>query len=126
MQASPQRRGAAFELLVDGYRALTAYRRFPGRIVLVHTEVPQPLEGHGLAARLARFALDFAASIIFALSRSAPTSPISFASTLSIRISFVPKTWRSCCPTDSASHVLHSRRSEILASEILYPPPPPH
>jgi predicted GNAT family acetyltransferase len=49
-----------FELLVDGHRALTTYRRFPGRIVLVHTEVPQPLEGHGLAARLASFALDFA------------------------------------------------------------------
>ena len=49
-----------FELLVDGYRALTTYRRFPGRIVLVHTEVPQPLEGHGLAAKLASFALDFA------------------------------------------------------------------
>jgi len=49
-----------FELLVDGHRALTTYRRFPGRIVLAHTEVPQPLEGHGLAAKLARFALDFA------------------------------------------------------------------
>jgi len=49
-----------FELLVDGHRALSTYRRFPGRIVLVHTEVPQPLEGHGLAAKLARFALDFA------------------------------------------------------------------
>ena len=49
-----------FELLVDGHRALTTYRRFPGRIVLVHTEVPPPLEGHGLAAKLARFALDFA------------------------------------------------------------------
>ena len=49
-----------FEMLVDGRRALTTYRRFPGRVVLVHTEVPQPLEGHGLAAKLARFALDFA------------------------------------------------------------------
>ncbi len=49
-----------FELLVDGHRALTTYRLFPGRIVLVHTEVPPPLEGHGLAAKLARFALDFA------------------------------------------------------------------
>jgi len=49
-----------FELLVDGHRALTTYRRFPGRIVLAHTEVPHPLEGHGLAAKLARFALDFA------------------------------------------------------------------
>jgi len=49
-----------FELLVDGYRALTTYRRFPGRIVLVHTEVPQPLEGQGVAAKLTRVALDFA------------------------------------------------------------------
>lgn len=49
-----------FELLVDGARALLTYRRFPDRIVLLHTEVPQPFEGHGLAARLSRSALDFA------------------------------------------------------------------
>jgi len=49
-----------FELLVDGARALLTYRRFPDRILLVHTEVPQPFESHGIAARLSRFALDFA------------------------------------------------------------------
>ena len=49
-----------FELHVDGLRALLTYRRFPDRIELAHTEVPQPLESHGLAAKLARFALDFA------------------------------------------------------------------
>lgn len=49
-----------FELQIDGLRALLTYRRFPDRIVLTHTEVPQPLEGHGLAEKLARFALDFA------------------------------------------------------------------
>jgi predicted GNAT family acetyltransferase len=49
-----------FEIIVDGLHALLAYRRFPDRIVLVHTEVPQPLEGHGLAAKLSRSALDFA------------------------------------------------------------------
>jgi predicted GNAT family acetyltransferase len=49
-----------FEIIVDGLQALLAYRRFPDRIVLVHTEVPQPLEGHGLAAKLSRSALDFA------------------------------------------------------------------
>jgi predicted GNAT family acetyltransferase len=49
-----------FELVVDGLRALLTYRRFPDRIVLVHTEVPQPLERHGLAAKLTRFALDLA------------------------------------------------------------------
>jgi uncharacterized protein len=49
-----------FEAQVDGLRALLTYRRFPGRIVLNHTEVPEPLEGKGLAAKLARAALDFA------------------------------------------------------------------
>jgi predicted GNAT family acetyltransferase len=49
-----------FELAVDGLRALLTYRRFPERIVFDHTEVPESLEGRGLAAKLARFALDFA------------------------------------------------------------------
>ncbi len=51
-----------FEIHVDGLLALLTYRRFPDRIVFLHTEVPGPLEGHGLAARLVRFALDFARS----------------------------------------------------------------
>lgn len=49
-----------FELLVDGLRSLLTYRRFRDRIVFDHTEVPKPLEGKGLAAKLARFSLDFA------------------------------------------------------------------
>jgi predicted GNAT family acetyltransferase len=49
-----------FELLVDGIRALLTYRRFPDRIIFDHTEVPKPLEGHGLASKLAQYALDFA------------------------------------------------------------------
>jgi predicted GNAT family acetyltransferase len=49
-----------FELAVDGLRALLTYRRFPERIVFDHTEVPESLEGKGLAAKLARVALDFA------------------------------------------------------------------
>jgi predicted GNAT family acetyltransferase len=49
-----------FELPVDGARALLTYRRFPDRIVLLHTEVPPPFEGHGIAAKLSRSALDFA------------------------------------------------------------------
>jgi predicted GNAT family acetyltransferase len=39
---------------------LLTYRRFPDRILLLHSEVPQPFEGHGLASRLSRSALDFA------------------------------------------------------------------
>ena len=49
-----------FELHVGGLQSLLTYRRFPERIVFDHTEVPNPLEGKGLAAKLARFALDFA------------------------------------------------------------------
>ncbi len=49
-----------FETQVDGLRALIAYRQFPDRIVFTHTKVPPPLEGQGLAAKLARTALDFA------------------------------------------------------------------
>jgi uncharacterized protein len=49
-----------FEARVNGLRALLTYRRFRGRIILNHTEVPEPLEGKGLAAKLARTALDFA------------------------------------------------------------------
>lgn len=49
-----------FEATVDGLRALITYRLFPDRIVLNHTEVPTPYEGHGIAAKLTRTALDFA------------------------------------------------------------------
>jgi predicted GNAT family acetyltransferase len=52
--------GERFEIHSDGLRALLTYRRFPGRIFLDHTEVPKPLERHGLAAKLTRFVLDFA------------------------------------------------------------------
>ena len=49
-----------FEVSVHGLCAFITYSRFPGRIVYTHTEVPKPLEGQGLAAKLARAALDFA------------------------------------------------------------------
>jgi predicted GNAT family acetyltransferase len=49
-----------FEAQVGDLRARIDYRRFPDRIVFTHTEVPPPLEGRGLAAKLTRVALDFA------------------------------------------------------------------
>ena len=49
-----------FETTVAGLRAFITYRRFPARLVLRHTQVPPTLEGKGLAAKLARTALDFA------------------------------------------------------------------
>lgn len=49
-----------FEATVDGLHAFLTYRQTPDRMILPHTEVPAPLEGHGLAAKLTRAALDFA------------------------------------------------------------------
>jgi hypothetical protein len=43
-----------FELTIDGHRAELVYRREGDRLVLVHTEVPDALEGHGIGGRLVR------------------------------------------------------------------------
>ena len=51
-----------FRLRVDGRTALVQYSRTAERIVFLHTEVPEALEGRGLGARLARAALDYARS----------------------------------------------------------------
>ena len=49
-----------FRLDIEGQTALLQYTRSNGTIVFTHTEVPQALEGKGLAARLARTALEYA------------------------------------------------------------------
>lgn len=47
-----------FELVVEGTTAFIDYRRETGRIVLVHTEVPDSLAGKGVGSRLVKGALD--------------------------------------------------------------------
>jgi predicted GNAT family acetyltransferase len=47
-----------FELDVDGTIAFVDYRKSPGAITLVHTEVPPELGGRGVGSRIARAALD--------------------------------------------------------------------
>jgi predicted GNAT family acetyltransferase len=49
-----------FRLEVDGQVALIQYARSNGTILFSHTEVPPALEGKGLAAKLARTALEYA------------------------------------------------------------------
>jgi predicted GNAT family acetyltransferase len=49
-----------FRIEVDGQVALIEYSRADGTIVFSHTEVPPSLEGRGIAARLARTALEYA------------------------------------------------------------------
>jgi hypothetical protein len=54
---APERR--RFEATVDGELAgFLVYRLRPGLLALIHTEVEERFEGHGLGGRLARFALD--------------------------------------------------------------------
>ena len=47
-----------YEVRVDGLLAVITYQRLGDRIVFLHTEVPEALEGHGIAGKMAQFALD--------------------------------------------------------------------
>jgi predicted GNAT family acetyltransferase len=49
-----------FEMMVDGQIAFLRYGREGDRMILVHTEIPKRLEGHGLGTVLALAALDHA------------------------------------------------------------------
>src|SRR4051795_9653597 len=47
-----------FEVHVDGLLARLMYERAGGRLILIHTEVPDALAGRGIGSALARTALD--------------------------------------------------------------------
>ena len=47
-----------YELDVDGVTAFSVYKRAPGVITFIHTEVPDALAGKGVGSKLARGALD--------------------------------------------------------------------
>src|SRR5262249_29163715 len=47
-----------FEVSVDGHLAELVYRRVGDRLILVHTGVPDELEGHGIGGELVRAAVD--------------------------------------------------------------------
>jgi predicted GNAT family acetyltransferase len=49
-----------FRIRVEDHVARLQYRRRRGRIYFIHTEVPEALQGRGLADRLARAGLEFA------------------------------------------------------------------
>lgn len=50
-----------FEATVQGQLCRADYRRVGDTLHLVHTEVPPPLEGQGIAGALVQAALDYAA-----------------------------------------------------------------
>jgi predicted GNAT family acetyltransferase len=47
-----------YEIAAGDEKALIAYERAGNRIIYLHTEVPKSLEGHGIAGRMAKHALD--------------------------------------------------------------------
>lgn len=47
-----------FELAVPGGVAFSTYRRSPGVVTVIHTEVPEALSGQGAGSELARGLLD--------------------------------------------------------------------
>ena len=47
-----------YEVQVDGSLAVVQYERRGNKIVLLHTEVPEALEGRGVGSALARSALE--------------------------------------------------------------------
>jgi len=49
-----------FEAHISGKTAFLAYRPTPGKLVLVHTEVPRELAGHGIGSALVRAGIEFA------------------------------------------------------------------
>jgi predicted GNAT family acetyltransferase len=51
-----------YEITVEGHRAELVFRTSGDRLVLVHTEVPDELEGQGVGSRLVRAAIDDARS----------------------------------------------------------------
>jgi hypothetical protein len=56
------REASRFEAVVDGQIAFLEYERRPNAMVFVHTEVPEPLRGRGIASQLAKAALRSARS----------------------------------------------------------------
>ena len=51
-----------FETVVDGHEAELVYRREDGRLVLLHTGVPDELGGRGIGGALVMAAVDAAAA----------------------------------------------------------------
>jgi uncharacterized protein len=60
-QVTDNQAEARFELDTDGHVAVLMYRRNGKRLVLIHTDVPAELEGHGYGGRLVEAAIDRAA-----------------------------------------------------------------
>ena len=48
-----------FEMNVDGIAAIIEYKEYPGKVALIHTEVPPILEGKGAATAIIEKSLNY-------------------------------------------------------------------
>ncbi len=60
-RVTDDQRTSRFQIMIDGMIAELDYRRRADRLVLIHTEVPEALGGHGLGGELVQAAVDRAA-----------------------------------------------------------------
>ena len=74
-QVTDNQAESRFEVHDGGHRAELLYRRNGQRLVLVHTEVPQELEGHGIGGALVRAAVDRAARDGMTIKAVVPVCP---------------------------------------------------
>ena len=51
-----------FQTQIEGRTAFVQYRLINGELDIIHTIVPRPLEGQGIAAALVKAAYDYAAA----------------------------------------------------------------
>jgi predicted GNAT family acetyltransferase len=58
IQVRHNREHSRYEVELDDQRAIIQYRDTAGVRYYLHTEVPEALEGHGIASRMAKAALD--------------------------------------------------------------------
>jgi predicted GNAT family acetyltransferase len=49
-----------FEAMVGGEKAVLTYAEQNGKFYVLHTEVPEAMEGHGVGSALVRAAMDYA------------------------------------------------------------------
>jgi hypothetical protein len=52
MDVTDNRESKRFEAALDGHTAVVEYNLTPGRMLIAHTEVPQAIEGRGIASRM--------------------------------------------------------------------------
>jgi len=60
IKVTNNREESRFEAEVGEHLAIISYTQNEDRITFIHTAVPQEISGHGVASKMAKYALEFA------------------------------------------------------------------